>query len=321
MAQLAGLGELLIDFTPAGKSAQGNALYERNPGGSVCNLLVAAQRLGTETAFLGQVGDDNFGRFLRDELMRYNVDTRGLLLNARYLTTLAFVQLFDDGDRDFDFYRRGTADTQLDAKDICYSVIDEADMLHVASLMFTDEPSAGAQMKALTYAKEKGKTITYDPNWRSPLWESEAKGISMMQKPLELVDYIKVSEEELKMITGEGDLRAGAKKLLSRGLSLVVVTLGPDGSAFFCDKGNEHVKTFDNPAVDATGAGDACFGALLSGMLRVGLTKDTLEPGMLKELLAYANAVASVCVSRRGGMPSMPTPEEVRETFGLELPS
>ena len=311
MFDIVGLGELLIDFTPAGKSAQSNDLFECNPGGGVPNLVVAATMLGAKGAFIGKVGNDLFGRFLRETLNRKNVDTTGLILTDEYMTTLAFVHLFENGERDFTFYRKTGADTMLRADEISLEVIDQSKALHFSSLTFTTKISADATLAAIIYAKEKGKLITYDPNWRPMLWENQQACKQGMLSGLSYADIVKVSEEELEILTNKFDENEGANELLQNGSKLVLVTKGEKGSKYYCRNGNQYIPPFNVKAIDTTGAGDAFFGAVISGILANEININDIDLERLNNIIQFASATAALSVTRRGGIPAMPNRTEV----------
>jgi fructokinase len=144
MYDVTALGELLIDFTPAGQSCAGNELFERNPGGAPANVLAALSRLNKKTAFIGKVGKDKFGFFLRDTLNDLAIDVTGLVFDTKVNTTLAFVHLDARGDRSFSFYRNPGADMMITADEINYSIIKRSTIFHFGSVSMTAEPSRTA---------------------------------------------------------------------------------------------------------------------------------------------------------------------------------
>ena len=175
---IAALGELLIDFTDSGVSPGGMRLFERNPGGAPANVLTAAARFGQRTAFLGKVGDDMHGQFLRQMLLDAGIDVSGLVLAEDVFTTLAFVVLNDRGERSFSFARKPGADTCLRPEELNAAVLDSTRVLHVGSLSLTDEPARSATFTAVERAKAAGAVISYDPNYRAALWPDEAAASS-----------------------------------------------------------------------------------------------------------------------------------------------
>jgi len=311
MIDVVALGELLIDFTPAGASAAGNALFERNPGGAPANVLAAVTRLGGTGAFIGKVGEDAFGHYLKTVLDGIGVDSRGLRFTKEADTTLAFVHLDAQGDRSFSFYRRPGADTMLRIQEVDTTLIDETRIFHFGSLSLTDEPARRATLATAASAKSKGALVSYDPNWRPPLWESEAAAKSGMLSGLPFADVLKVSEVELEFLTGEKDLEVGSRRLFTGDVKLVLVTLGPKGCYFRCAKGTGLVPTYDVRVVDTTGAGDAFLGGLLVRLARTGRKFADLSLEEIEEIVDFANAVGSLCTTKRGAIPAMPSLEEV----------
>ena len=305
------LGELLIDFTPAGVSAAGNELYERNPGGAPANVLAAVSRLGGSAAFIGKVGDDRFGRYLGGTLEKLKVDTRGLRFSPVTPTTLAFVHLNADGDRSFSFYRNPGADTTLQADEVDTGLIDGCRIFHFGSLSLTDEPSRSATIWAAEYARRAGKLISYDPNWRPPLWKSEAAARKEMLTGLRYADILKVSREELELLTGDPDMERAAKSLLRGGIALVLVTLGPAGCYYRRADGGRRIATYDTGVVDTTGSGDAFLGCLLHGLSRFSGRPEDLPKEQLEDIIDQANAAGALCAAKKGAIPALPTAEEL----------
>ena len=313
MVDVVALGELLIDFTPAGKSEAGNVLFERNPGGAPANVLTALTKLGGKGAFIGKVGNDQFGHYLKSVLDENRIESNGLSFSNEVNTTLAFVHLKDDGDRSFSFYRKPGADIMLEEKDLDFSIIDGAKVFHFGSLSLTNEPSKSATLKAVKYAKEKGLIISYDPNYRAPLWENDIVAKQGMELGLEYADILKVSESELEFLTGEKDLEQGSIKLYNMGIKLIIVTLGPEGCYYRYKKGTGKLSAYEINAIDTTGSGDAFLGSFLYQITRLNCPIDMIEKDKLEEMLEFANAVGGLCATKMGAIPAMPDIIEVQE--------
>ncbi|GHU51810.1 putative sugar kinase YdjE [Bacilli bacterium] len=307
MFDVTALGELLIDFTPSGLNDQGMSLFACNPGGAPANVLAMNNKLGGKTAFIGKVGNDEFGHFLERTLRDSGIDTAGLVLDKALNTTLAFVQLNEAGDRSFSFYRKEGADIMFTAAEINRELIAEAGIFHFGAVSLTGEPCRSAVYAALDYAKAHGKIISYDPNYRPLLWHSEAEAKVEMARPLALADILKVSEEEMSLLTGEKDLEKGAALLAEKGPGIVLVSLGAKGAFCFCADGSAVLPTYDVKTIDTTGAGDAFLGAV-HYRLR-GKTKEQVR-GISKEELAdivdFANAAGSLTTTKKGAIPAMP---------------
>jgi fructokinase len=312
MFDVVALGELLIDFTPAGSSSSGNVLYERNPGGAPANVLASVSKFGGKSAFIGMVGYDQFGFYLKDVLEKNNICTDGLVFSKVSNTTLAFVHLDKKGDRSFSFYRKPGADTILGENDVNFNLIDNTKIFHFGSLSMTNEPSRGAALKAVSYARGKGKMISYDPNWRPPLWESEEAARAGMLLGFKYADVVKVSEVELEFLTGEADFDKGSRILLDMGIKLVAVTLGPKGCYYRCASGGGLLSTYKVNVVDTTGAGDAFMGALLYHLSSVDVPLNELDLKEIESMVNFSNAAGSLCTTERGAIPAIPTLEQVK---------
>lgn len=316
MYDVLALGELLIDFTPHGTSESGANLFEQNPGGAPANVLTAMTRLGCHTGFIGKVGDDMHGRLLKDTLDACGIDTRGLVVDPEVFTTLAFVALHN-GERSFSFARKPGADTQLHPDELLDDQLTDTRIFHFGSLSLTNNPARGATMTALKKAKEAGALISYDPNYRAPLWPSVEGAVTEMRKPISYVDIMKISDEETALMTDKEDPEEAADVLLSQGVSCVVVTLGSEGAMMktkdFCVREKGRKRT----VVDTTGAGDSFWGGILTC-----LVDEKADPGSLTEeqgrrFLRFANSVAGLCVEKRGAIPAMPDRAAVEADLAL----
>ena len=219
-------GEILIDFTSQGINEEGQTLYARNPGGAPANVAVAASRLGAHSAFLGKAGKDMHGEFLRSVLEKEQVETRGMLLDEKYFTTLAFVNVNEAGERTFSFARKPGADTQIQKEEIDVDVLDHTSIFHVGSLSLTDQPAMDTTFYAVKRAKKKGSIISYDPNYRASLWKDEVTARKQMRSLVPYVDLMKISDEETELLTDDKEVEKAAEELYKQGVKVVVVTLG-----------------------------------------------------------------------------------------------
>jgi len=311
MYKITALGEALIDFTPSGVSQAGMRVFEQNPGGAPANALAVFAKFGEKAAFIGKVGNDMHGQFLKETMENAGIDTKGLVVSDDVFTTLAFVSLNDKGEREFSFARKPGADTCLMKEEVDVSIIENTDIFHVGSLSLTDEPSRSATFYALEKAKELGKIISYDPNYRELLWDSKEKAIEGMRSVLDYVDVMKLSDEETFLLTDIEEPQAAAKALLNKGMSIVAVTLGADG-AYICTKeGGAFVTGFASDVVDTTGAGDSFWGGFLYRLSKSGKRPEEVSLEEAKKFARFGNAVASLCVEKRGGIPAIPDMEQV----------
>lgn len=307
------LGELLVDFTPAGISESGMLLFERNPGGAPVNMLTAAAKSGAKTAFIGKVGNDMHGLFLKDMAEAAGIDTGGLVISGDAFTTLAFVELSETGERNFSFARKPGADTRLAYKEIREKLLTDTKVFHVGSLSLTDDPSRTTTFQAVRTAKSFGAVISYDPNYRAPLWESREAAMERMRSMVQYVDIMKLSDEETGLLTPYKEPKEAAEYLLQKGVLLAAVTMGKNGVLVASGKGCEVVPAFASKVVDTTGAGDSFWGGFVNRMLQIGENPRELSMKQWRECALYGNAVASLCIERRGGMPSIPKREEITE--------
>ncbi len=308
MIDILSVGEILIDLTQSGVDERGIPMFAANPGGAPANLAVAASRLGAKTAFVGKVGKDSFGDSLRACLAENGVDVSRLAADAREHTTLAVVAVDPSGERHFSFYRDPSADVNLSEADV--SGLPESRFLHFGSVSLTAEPARSATLFAVRNAKRGGALISYDPNYRANLWPDETTAIARMKEPLPLVDVLKVSDEELPLLTDTSDLEKGTAALAAQGIRLVLVTLGPDGAFYRLGDRTGRVPGVPCQVADTNGAGDTFFGALLSRLAKCG-SLDTLTTPELENAIAFANKAASLTTSRHGAIPAMPSLNEM----------
>lgn len=313
MFDIVALGEVLIDFTQSGVSESGMRLFEQNPGGAPANMLTASTRLGMKTAFIGKVGTDMHGTFLKQVLEEQHICTKGMVFDDNFFTTLAFVELSESGERKFSFARKPGADTKLRLEEIDKKLLEQTKVFHFGSLSLTDEPCRTATMEAVKYAKEQGAIISYDPNYRELLWESKEQAIEQMRRPIPYVNVLKISDEETELMAGEADPMKASERLIEQGISIVVVTLGEQGAFIRTKEGYSIVPGFASKVVDTTGAGDSFWGGFISRIVASGKEINALTLAELETMIRFANAVAGICVTRRGAIPAMPSLEEVEE--------
>ena len=307
------LGELLIDFTENGLSEQGNPLLEANPGGAPCNVLAMLTKLGKKTTFIGKVGKDQFGAQLKNGLEEAGIDTQNLIMDDEVHTTLAFVHTFEDGDRDFSFYRNPGADMMLKKEEVPMDVIAASRIFHFGTLSSTHPGVREATRSALDHAKKNGLLISFDPNLREPLWDSLGDARREISYGLGFCDILKISDNEMEFMTGTTDYTAGVKKLQeSYSIPLILVTLGKDGSrAYYKDQMVEAAPFLQDNTIETTGAGDTFCASILNYVLEHGL--ENLNSEQLTEMLTFANAAASLITTRKGALRVMPTKEEVQD--------
>ena len=312
MLDVVALGELLIDFTCVSADADGYPTMAAHPGGAPANFLAAVTKFGGKTALLGKVGTDTFGRLLTGTLEQAGIETRGIVASSDVFTTLAFVTLDEHGNREFAFSRKPGADTQPRFSELELPLIDDAKAFHFGTLSLTDEPARATTYRAVAYAKERGKLITFDPNLRKPLWKDLDTAKEQMLWGLSQADVVKISDEEIEFLFGLNP-QEGARKILNDyGVKLVFATCGADGCWFENQNACGHVDSLKGvKVVDTTGAGDIFGGSAVRKVLQTGKCPEELNEAELREAVRFACTAAGLSTTKPGGISSVPEEEEV----------
>ncbi|WHH60341.1 carbohydrate kinase [Petroclostridium sp. X23] len=313
MFDVVALGELLIDFTPYGLSQQNNKLFECNPGGAPCNVLSMLAKAGFSTAFIGKIGMDIFGEQLEKTLIEVGIDSSGLVKSSEVNTTLAFVRINENGDRDFAFYRNPGADMRLEENEVKDELLKNTKIFHFGTLSMTHDGVRKATKKALAIAKEHNALISFDPNLRPPLWKQMEDAREQMLFGCSQCDILKIEEEELKFMLDCKTVDEGIAILNEKfKIKLIIVTSGEKGSAAYYNNISVKKPAFLNrDTVDTTGAGDTFCGCCLAYVLVHGI--EELSKIQLEEMLVFANGAASIVTTRKGAIRAMPYVDEVYE--------
>lgn len=293
-------GEILIDFTWQGVNADGQTLFAQNPGGA-------------RTAFIGKAGNDMHGNFLKSVLEKEQVETKGMILDDAYFTTLAFVNVGENGERSFSFARKPGADTRIQKEEMDIEILDRTQIFHVGSLSLTEQPARDTTLYAIRRAKKNGSIISYDPNYRASLWKDEETAKEQMCSLIPYADIMKISDEETELLTGEVSPEKAASILFQKGIKIAVVTLGSKGAYLYCREGGVHIPGFVSEAVDTNGAGDSFWGGFLYCISKAGKQPEQFTMEELKDYVRFGNAVASLCVEKKGAIPAMPELAQVKE--------
>ncbi|MFP4105217.1 MAG: PfkB family carbohydrate kinase [Phycisphaerae bacterium] len=317
------LGELLIDFCAAEMDTglAGATRFTKAAGGAPANVAVGVRRLGESCGFIGAVGNDPFGHFLRSTVQAEDVDTSQMVLIDDIRTSLAFIAARSDGMKDITFYRNPGADMLLSAEHLDADYLRSAEAFHFGSISRIDELPREATDTARRIAENNGAMISYDPNWRPTLWGDRTAARRHILEAFDCAHIAKVSDEEWEFITGSGEFDTGARKLLDFGVHLVVRSEGPAGASFATPKTTGHVDGFEVGCIEPTGAGDGAMAALIVELLkhwRTGITPADLDNRELTRILRQANAVGALACKKTGAIPSLPTLEEV-EKFQREV--
>ena len=318
MIDVTALGELLIDFTYLSTDETGYPTMAAHPGGAPANFLAALAGFGAKTALLGKVGADAFGKLLVKTLEQAGIETRGLVQSSGVFTPLAFVTLDESGDREFSFARKPGADTRLTFDELDLGLIDGARVFHFGSLSLTDEPARTTTRRAVAYARERGKLVTYDPNLRKPLWKDLAEAREQLLWGLGQADVVKISDEEVEFLFGLSP-EEGAERILDEyGAKLVFVTCGAEGCAYRNRNASGRVPGLSGLTVtDTTGAGDIFGGSAVWALLQTGKAPEGLGRGELERITAFACASAGLSTTRAGGISSLFSLEEIKARMSL----
>lgn len=317
------MGELLAEFvaTRENVSLADAPGFIKAPGGAPANVAVALQRLGMPSGFIGKVGADPFGLFLRGCLEQEGVDARALLVDSQARTTAVFVAVWDDGHKDLCFYRNPGADMMLRPDEIEPAMFAGARCFHYGSIGFINEPAASAQRKALEIARQSGLMVSYDPNYRPTLWPDPIQAQAVIRDSFRYCHLAKVSQEEWQVATGYADISRGVDALLRHGIELLVVSRGGEGA--FVTNGDYMLEMppFPVKVVETTGAGDGFMAAMIACLLpereRCGsLAKVDRETA--REALRFASAVGALTCTKMGAIPALPTRAEA-EAFLIEM--
>lgn len=300
------IGEMVIDFTPGSEPAS----YIRNAGGAPANAAIALVKNGLEAGMCCSVGDDDFGRFLLDTLREYKVRVLNPRLCREAVTTMAFVTLYDNGDRSFVFARKPGADMFLREEDVREEDIRESAIVHAGSCSLSASPEREATIRALRLGREMGKLVSFDVNYRDVMWDRDQEACAAaVRRILPYVDLLKISEEEVEMMGGEAHIPALMEKF---GLTVVMETLGGDGARCFFRGGSFMSAPVKGKCVDATAAGDAFWGGFLASLRLQGVAAvGDITEEILRTAAAYGNAAGGLCVQRKGAIAALPSREEI----------
>ena len=305
------LGELLVDFTENGISAQGNTLLEANPGGAPCNVLAMLKNLGKKTAFIGKIGNDALGKMLKKTVEDQGICIDNLVEDEDRHTTLAFVHSDKDGDRSFSFYRNPGADLMLQWEEINVDFLVNTKIFHFGTLSMTEEEIKNVTKKAVQKAKENGVLISFDPNFRPPLWKDMEDARQQMWYGIGQCDILKISDDEILFLTGTKDIDEGIARIREKShAKLICATMGKNGSKVYYKGKTVFGRPFlRKDTIETTGAGDTFMACVLNTVLEKGLEQLTQES--LTEMLLFANAASSIITTRKGALKVMPQRQEI----------
>ena len=309
------IGELLIDFvstTPDVTLAEAPG-FVKAPGGAPANVAVGLAKLGMDAGFIGKVGADAFGNFLRETLRQNSVNTDYLIAGEGSRTTLAFVATRSDGMKDITFYRHPGADIQLSPNEVDTNYVQSAELFHYGSVSLSHSPSREATLHAIRSAKMGGAMLSYDPNLRLMLWDNPDDAKHWIWEVMHYADVVKISEEEWEFVTGDVGLEQGIERILGLGVKLLIVTLGERGCYYTNGITEGFVDGFIVDVVDTLGAGDAFVAAMLIQIIQH-TDLLSLEKVQLDAIMRHANAAGALATQKVGVIPALPTRSEI-ESF------
>jgi len=296
------LGDAVVDLLP-----EGDSHLLKCPGGAPANVAVGIARLAGQSGFIGRVGDDPFGHFMKQTLNDEHVDTRFMHHDTVHRTSTVVVALDDHGERSFTFMVRPSADLFIVADDL--PEFKSRQWLHVCSIALSAEPSRSTTFMAMTRIKEAGGKVSFDPNIRTDLWTNEEQLRECLAQALTLADVAKLSVEELQFISGESDIQKGIDKLISiYPLQLLLVTQGKEGVMAHYQGVTHHFPSRPVVCVDTTGAGDAFVAGLLCGLAEQGMPENLQQ---LEQILVQAQLCGALATTAKGAMTALPRKQDL----------
>ena len=279
------IGEILADMV--GSNENGTLTFKSFCGGAPFNVAVNAKNAGATVGFIGRVGKDVIGRFVTDEAKKANLDFLDIQVDNKRNTTLAFVTL-TDGERDFAFNRHDTADFNIDIEEIDFNKYNGLNILHLGSLMLSEENGKAFAQNIAKKAKELGVKLSFDMNFRMDTYKDFNDAKKAYKPYVEQADIIKFSDDELRLYTGIEDIKTAIESIYHKE-QLFVLTLGSKGSLYYYNGESNIIPTEKVKPIDTTGAGDAFFGTFLANIENKEWSKENIENALVKANKAGAD--------------------------------
>lgn len=310
MKKLISIGEALIDFIPLEKGVRLKdvLMFKKVAGGAPANVAGAVSKLGGQAYFLTKLGKDAFGDHIIEQLSHSGINTQYVLQDENYDTSLAFVSLANDGNREFKFYRKTAADLQYNKDDLPLHILDEVGIVHFCSIDLVESPMKYAHKKLIEEAKKKNIFISFDPNLRLNLWDDHNALRNTIMEYVPYSDCLKISDDELEFITGKKDINDVLPDLFSMGVKIVIYTKGKDGAMIYTPNESINVAGHKVEVKDTTGGGDSFIGAFLYCLLE---NDFNIAKSQIVNYADFANAYAAYTVMQEGALSAMAD----RETF------
>ena len=321
MKTLVAIGEALIDFAPqqAGRQIKDTECFMPKVGGAPANVCGAYAKLGGKAVMLTQFGADPFGDKIVEELAHSGIDTTYISRTEEANTSLAFVALLENGDREFTFFRKPGADMLYRPEQVPEEVFADAYALHFCSVSLGDYPMKQAHKTAIEKASAAGVMISFDPNLRPQLWPDQAQLKAAVTEFLPCADILKLSDEELFFITGKEHIEDAVEELFAMGISVILYTKGSQGAEVYTRTAHVAVSGSGKKAVDTTGAGDGFIGSFLNQLAYEGRTLDDMKKMTDKEwesYLIFSNRYCGESIQKKGALSSYLTRQEMEMLFG-----
>ncbi len=311
--EVVSVGEAFVDFVSSKptKDLSTAQHFIKVAGGAPANVAVGLARLGIRTAFVGKVGRDSFGRFVKNELRCYGVDTKLIIDDLNYKTRLAFVAVTKNGGRDFEFWEKDPADQHLLKKEIDLDAVCRSTIINIGPFLLLNAEAKKCAFAIAQHALKRKKIVCFDPNIRISLWKDPKEAVKSYREMIRYTTILRMNEAEAKLLVGTGNLKEAIYKLHSMGPQLVVVTRDKYGCTFATKECVGEVMGFSVKVVDTVGCGDGFLVGLLAGIIRTKKQIEDLSRLELIEICRTANAVGALVATKRGAIAAMPTMNQV----------
>ena len=313
MSKLYSIGELLIDFQSVGTgSLKDTEQFVKKAGGAPANVCAQAVKLGNQAVYLTKVGDDGFGDFLIETLDKIGIDTRFILKDKNYNTSLAFVSFQSDGEREFSFYRKAAADLYFTEKDFEKVEFKKNDILEFGSVALQSSVAQKTHQYLIKKAKEAGSIVAFDPNLRFNLWDDLEELRRIVNEYSKYADIIKIGKDELEFVTNKKDEEA-IKEFFKGNIKILLLTDGSKGAKLLVKDKCFYCPGYKVKTVDTTGAGDSFFGAFIGQLLKKNITKEKLDSDEndYQQLLEFACKAGAYTTMSYGAIQAMGDQESI----------
>ncbi|MEF9919469.1 MAG: carbohydrate kinase [Erysipelotrichaceae bacterium] len=317
MKKCCAIGEALIDFIPneKGKRLKDVTSFRQVVGGAPTNVAATVAKLGGESFVLTKLGQDAFGDNIISTLDQCGIDTQYIIRSEMLDTSLAFVALSEDGNRDFKFYRKTAADLDYSKDDIPFDAIDECGIIHFCSVSLVESKMKQAHLALIEDAIKKGVLVSFDPNLRLSLWDDHDALRKTVLDFIPYADILKLSDEEVEFITGHKKIEEALPQLFQDRCKMVLYTEGKDGATLYTKSGHKlHTQGICVDVVDTTGAGDSFIGAFLYRMLSFESCLNDIDEKQMMQHLEFANMYAAHTTTKEGALNALAAMDEL-ETF------